>query len=296
MDKNLDSDLPAALADTLVLPVLHQMFAVYVVACNAPPGDPWDGLDDHLIALTPDDLLDDVNRLASDSAEIQVSGARLAPPIFWEFALCAGADPDQVRRARRARRHLLVRCAGRAGQPIEHWWTALAIARALGRKTGGVLLDVVVNRVQAPHSSTDPVDPLDSARRHALTSWTWVHYSPEPGGTYWMTVDGLERFGLPTLSLAGVPAARLQQCHHLLMGLAHRLVDQQAAAIGHLVEPPRLREVPRTWAIGGTDVAGAYPPGARLDVHLPTTTMMLEEMANDALGGRPMLQVRLAGW
>lgn len=290
MDKYLDSDL----AVPLVLPVVHPTYAYYVLAGTAPPGNPWDGLDEHLVAVTPDDLQDLVSRMADEVTDLQVLPARRPPSTFWEVALCAGADPAEVRQARRAKHHLVVRSRGRVGEPIEHWWTALAVARALRRRTGGVLLDVVVNRVLPAHPDSGAVDALASAGRDALTPWTWVQYSAQTGG-YWMTVAGLERFGLPALSLERVRAERLQQSHHLLMGLAGLLVDHQAKEVAALLDPPALREVPRGWTVTAADVARAYPVGQPPRQLLPETAVTLHETANDALGGVAMLEVRRVG-
>ena len=70
--------------------------------------------------------------------------------------------------------------------------------------------DVAVDRVLARFvRSARQADALDLDRRELVSTWTWVLYSPDDDGTFWLTTDGLQRYGLPELSLHGIPAGHI---------------------------------------------------------------------------------------
>jgi hypothetical protein len=276
---------------SLVLPVVDPIEAHYVVTCNEPPDDPWVAADQTLATVTPLDLLDDVRSLTRSACGIAIVEAWEAPPLRWQLIASAGGDAAQIVRAQGARWHLLIRSAGHPGRRMVHQWAALAVARALQARTGGVLIDPVVDRliprfVRSARSN----DVLADHRRDLLSQWVWVHHSVEDGGTHWMTTDGLKRFGLPELSTHGVPAPSVQDACYLLMGMAHRLVIDQAATIGHLPRPPAFRAVPRRWTLTRKDWAATYPPASELG-WMQQCIVSLSETAHDSGRGVPMLEV-----
>ncbi len=299
---------------TLVLPVTDPLEACYAVTCEQPPADVWRAAEHSLAAVTPLDLLDDVRFALGPTSGICVVEAWRAPPIRWRLVASAGGAADEIARARAARWHLLVRCQGRPGRRMVHQWAALAVARALQRETGGVLVDVEVDRLLPPSvrsgqdsapvvraARAEPVrDALAEQRRDLVSTWIWTWHSFADGGC-WMTTDGLKRFGLAELSLHAIAPEDVLDAHHLLMGLAHRLVADQARELGHLVSPPAFRTVPRAWTITGRDRAAAFDVLPGSGGHWGggywgggDVAVTVEETANDAGAGIPMLEVRAA--
>jgi hypothetical protein len=266
--------------------------AFYVVACTDPPTDPWAGVRERLAAVAPVDLLDQIHAALGPESGLAIVPSSAAPPIRWDLAACFGGDERAVARGRAAPWHVLVRCPGRPARSMSHEWAALAVARAIQAETRGVLVDVAVDRVLARFvRSARQADALDLDRRELVSTWTWVLYSPDDDGTFWLTTDGLQRYGLPELSLHGIPAGQINDGRFVLMGLAHRIVLDQSSEIGGVCDPPSFRVIPRHWAIARRDMEAAYPDGTDVGWMVDDRHVTLVETAHDVTTGVPMLEV-----
>lgn len=226
----------------VVLPVHDPALATYAVACDGVPEDPDSALWAHLPIAVPMDLLPTVLAVAASGTVRThvIQGAQLRTGA-WDRADCpdcADGDPVVAARGRGAASAILVYSRGRPGDGLDYIWAALAGARALSFATSGVLLDTATDQMLVWSPFDDPrSDPLDVRRRTSTSSWLRVNCSRGSGRRLWMTTTGLERFGLPELSLGGVNASARCAAMSLLLGVGHWLLSCVQAELGQDSRP-----------------------------------------------------------
>lgn len=203
------------MVETITVRIPETVPSTFVVATSAPPAEPAVTAERHLHPLLAPPLRAAARELLSGpSLRAAVCPAGISP---WRAALTGAARaPALADRLRAATHHIVLTAhAPPASHPVRAQ-AVRAIARALAFARAGVVYDAHTGCLIGPAARGD----VEPATFRLADDWLSVAVA----SGLEVTTRGLARFGLPELSMAGVPADRLLTAVGLLRGTAVHLL------------------------------------------------------------------------
>lgn len=150
-----------------------------------------------------------------------------APPV--EFLRAVRTGDEELRRLAAATHGIVVSCGLPPMGGLPGFTTALVAARCTALALGGVILEVASSRL-LPVESHDAT--IDGSGVVAVGGGLLVDVDDRSA----ITTSGLGRYGLPELSLDGVPGGAERVASHLVMAIAQSVVEAMLAALEHAPE------------------------------------------------------------
>jgi uncharacterized protein YegJ (DUF2314 family) len=197
-------------------------------------------------------LPDGLNELANVLTEmpffdIQASNARTMAPLI--DTIRSRGRSDYVDRLAGFRNVIAVRTSDLCIPPRAGFWAAFATALAIAQRHSGMVLDVDTLRL------VNTSRPFSEFHEQGVPCFTYFVSCPtsKQGDTYWMTTEGMGRFGCAELQIVGIPLIDINRLSFVLVALCQKLSSIITQQIGALPAESTTIPLPTTVNLSWSD-------------------------------------------